>query len=434
MKALIALGSVLLALTLAALAMHVPGAGTVGTPGRTTALVCLLLVATAVYFVAAWLIVRRAIPRRALLVVLLFAVAIRVPVLIAPPFLSTDILRYVWDGRVQAAGINPYRYIPDDPALAALRDEAVYPHINRADYAHTIYPPAAQVIFAAVGTVSSTVGAMKAVMFGFEVLTVLCLLRLLAVARLPGARVLIYAWNPLVIWAFAGNGHVDAAATGLLAVAMLLRLAARDALAGVIFGAAVLVKFLPAVIAPALWRARSGWRLAATAVVTVLLLYAVYVDVGWKVFGFLSGYGNEEGLDTGTGIWLLAGLGTLIDLPHRAGAIYFALVLIGLAALGAWIAFRRRPAIGSAGDAIRISGDAAILMACLTVAISPHYPWYFAWLALPAVLTPYPAVVWLSATPVLLYLDTHGDRFGWPSIIFVPAILLALWQLRRPRL
>ncbi|HXT80767.1 MAG TPA: glycosyltransferase 87 family protein [Acetobacteraceae bacterium] len=434
MKRLIALGAVLLALTLAALALHVPGAGTVGSPARNTALVILLLIGTAVYFATVCLILRRPLPRQSIWVVLIFAVALRVPVLIAPPFLSTDVLRYVWDGRVQANGINPYRYIPDDPALTALRDEAVYPHINRADYAPTIYPPAAQAIFAAVGTVSSTVGAMKLAMEGFEVLTVVCLLRLLSAARLPSVRVLIYAWNPLVVWAFAGNGHVDAAATGLLAAAMLLRLAARDTLAGVILGAAALTKFLPAIVAPALWRARAGWRLAVAALVTILLLYAIYIGVGWKVFGFLSGYGREEGLDSGTGIWLLAGLGRLIHLPPHATAIYFGAVLLGLVVLGAWIAFRRRPPIGSPDDAIRICGDTATLMACVMVAISPHYPWYFAWLALPAVLTPYPAVVWLSATPVLLYLDTHGDRFGWPSIIFAPAILLALWQLRRPRL
>ena len=66
----------------------------------------------------------------------------------APPLLSTDIYRYVWDGRVQLAGINPYRYVPAADQLAFLRDAAVYPHINRADYAQTVYPPAAQVIFA----------------------------------------------------------------------------------------------------------------------------------------------------------------------------------------------------------------------------------------------------------------------------------------------
>ena len=67
--------------------------------------------------------------------------------MVAPPFLSTDIYRYVWDGKVQGAGINPFRYIPADRHLAFLRDTGIYPHINRRDSAHTIYPPGAQIIF-----------------------------------------------------------------------------------------------------------------------------------------------------------------------------------------------------------------------------------------------------------------------------------------------
>jgi alpha-1,6-mannosyltransferase len=70
--------------------------------------------------------------------VLGLAIALRALLLTAPPILSTDIYRYVWDGRVQAAGIDPYRYIPADPALASLRDPVVYPQINRADYAHDL--------------------------------------------------------------------------------------------------------------------------------------------------------------------------------------------------------------------------------------------------------------------------------------------------------
>src|SRR5437879_4276819 len=67
------------------------------------------------------------------------AVALRLGLLLTEPLLSSDIYRYVWDGKVQAAGINPYRYVPSDEALAHLRDSAIYPNINRPDYAVTIY-------------------------------------------------------------------------------------------------------------------------------------------------------------------------------------------------------------------------------------------------------------------------------------------------------
>src|SRR5204862_1171502 len=92
----------------------------------------------------------RADQRSALLVILTGAVAMRLAMLWVEPYLSSDIYRYIWDGRVQAAGINPYRYVPKAPELARLRDAEIWPNINRPDYAVTIYPPAAQAIFFAV--------------------------------------------------------------------------------------------------------------------------------------------------------------------------------------------------------------------------------------------------------------------------------------------
>jgi len=423
------IGLALVGLTLAGLALHVPGEGIVGTPARQDALVALMAVQAVLYVTAVRLVLRRPV---GLWLVLVVAVAMRLPLLVSPPFLSSDINRYVWDGRVQVAGINPYRYVPDDPALAGLRDSPVYSHINRADYATTIYPPAAQVIFAAVGAVWQSVYAIKAVMVLFEALAVFCLLRLLAIAGLPASRVLIYAWNPLAAWAFAGNGHIDAAAIGFLGLTFLLRVGRRYTLAGAIFGAAALVKFLPAVVAPALWRPRSaGWRVASAALAVVAALYALYASAGWQVLGFLGGYGAEEGLDTGSGVWLLAALGTVVALPAGAGVAYLASAACGLALLGAWFAFRPHPPAGSAADAERVCADAAVLMTAVTVAISPHYPWYFPWLALPAVLAPWPAVVWLSVAPLLLYASPPETRFLWEAAIYLPALLLALTALRR---
>jgi alpha-1,6-mannosyltransferase len=81
---------------------------------------------------------------------------------------------------------------------------------------------------------------------------------------------------------------------------------------------------------------------------------------------------------------------------------------------------------------VAICGAAGIMMAVVTFGISPHYPWYFAWLAVPCVLAPNPAVLWLATAPVLIYLDTYGDRFTWPSVVFAPAVFLALAGAFRP--
>ena len=188
------------------------------------------------------------------------AVAMRAMTLVAPPLLSTDIYRYVWDGRVQLAGINPYRYVPDAPDLAFLRDEAVYPHINRGDYARTIYPPAAETVFALAAAVTPGVLGMKLMMLAFDVLAIGALIRLLRIAGRDPAELLIYAWLPLPVWEFAGNAHIDAAAAGLLALALLLAVRRRAVWTGIVLAAATLTKFLPAVVLPAFWRP-SDWRL-----------------------------------------------------------------------------------------------------------------------------------------------------------------------------
>lgn len=99
--------------------------------------------------------------REALLLIVVVALILRAVLLATPPFLSSDIFRYVWDGRVQAAGINPYRYVPAASELRGLRDAAVFPHVNRADYAVTIYPPTAQVLFLLVTRVAESAIAMK---------------------------------------------------------------------------------------------------------------------------------------------------------------------------------------------------------------------------------------------------------------------------------
>jgi alpha-1,6-mannosyltransferase len=419
------LGLVLVALTMAGLSLHVPGALGIGSVRLKTWFVVIAGISAVVYLLAVLVVVKGGGGRRAVWVVLAVAAALRLPLVVSDPFLSTDVYRYVWDGRVQASGVNPYQYLPADPALASLRDDWVYPRINRAEYARTIYPPVAQMVFAAVGFVWSSVTAVKAVMVGFEVLAVFCLLRLLAAAGLPLQRVLIYAWNPLPVWAFAGNGHIDAVAIGFLASALLLRVLRRDGWAGVALGLAVTTKFLPAVVAPALWRRGAGWRMALAAVGTFLVVYALYSGAGRHLFGFLAGYGAEEGYDSGEGFWLLAGLSRVVALPDWAAVVYKLGAVALLGCFAAWFAFVQRPR-----DPVSVCAAAGTMMALLIFAISPHYPWYFAWLAVPCVLEASPAVLWMATAPILLYLDTFGDRFIWPSVVYVPAVALAFAGLR----
>ena len=422
-------GGLLLALMAGGLLLHQSGARSIGDQLHVNLFVGLLGLAVLVYFDTVRLVLHRARPRQAVWLVLGLALIMRVVLIANPWLLSSDIYRYVWDGRVQAAGINPYRYIPADAALIPLRDRAIYPNVNRRTYARTIYPPAAEAVFAIVGRISQTVIAMKLAMLACEVVAVLCLLRLLSLARLPAERVLIYAWNPLVLWSFACDGHVDAIAIGLLAVALLCRAERRFGAGGAFLAGAVLVKFLPIVVAPAFLRGGTFWRPALAGLAVILALYGLYSSAGPHVLGFMPAYGQEEGIDDGRGFWLLAGLAHLMPLPRGVSAIYGACIAAGLGLLS--LAILRRQGPRPVADVSLLCRDSAVLAGCAMAGFSPHYSWYFAWLALPSVIAPIPAVIWLSAAPVALYLDPNNSHFLWRAILYVPAAALTLASLWR---
>ncbi len=420
---LLALGAGIVALTWIALSLHVPGSIWVGTLARKDAVVALMLTSGALYGGAVWLVTHKGLPRTAVFGVLAVAAVLRVSLLAAPPFMSSDIYRYVWDGRVQAAGINPYVYIAADPHLATLRDASVYPNINRVNYAHTIYPPMAQVIFAAVGRISQTVTAMKITMVALEGCGILAILALLRSAGLPASRVLIYAWNPLAAWAVAGDGHIDAAAIGLLGLAMWAVARQRQGIAGALLSGAILTKFLPIVAAPALWR-RYGWKMPVVTATVIVVLYAAYSSAGWRVLGFLPNYTSEEGLVQGSGFWLVAALNNIASMPRWLTPVYLALSVAGLAVLAGVIAFRLPPP-----NEVALGGRVALLAAVTVATMSPHYPWYFAWLALPCCLCCWPSVIWLSVAPILLYSDPWHDEILLPTLVYVPAAGLAVMDI-----
>src|SRR6185369_14860737 len=218
-------------------------------------------VQSAIYLLAAWIVVRARSSNSTLLIVIAFAVLFRLSILFAPPYLSDDIYRYVWDGRVQAAGINPYRYIPAAPELAHLRDDMIYPKINRREWAHTIYPPAAQVVFFLTTRISETVVWMKATMLIFELVTIWAVAQLLTLLGRPRQLLLLYAWHPLVIWEFSGSGHVDAISIGFIALAFLAWQKKSNLGAGFMLACATLVKLFPVVLLPAMLK-RGRWRIA----------------------------------------------------------------------------------------------------------------------------------------------------------------------------
>jgi hypothetical protein len=338
-----------------------------------------------VLFVAAIAIVlTQPVNRATLWIVLGFAVLMRGAVLFTEPYLSTDIYRYVWDGIVQHARISPYRYVPGDPALVNLQAKypEIFEQINRRDYAHTIYPPAAQMIYWLATLFSPTVQGMKLAMFGFECLTAGALIALLKRMGRRPTDVLLYAWCPLLVWEIGGAGHVDAAIFAFVALALLFRYREQPVMTGLFLGLAVMTKFYPLVLMPALWR-RRDWKMPATLVAVCAAGYAVYASVGKLVFGFLGGYAYEEGLDSGTRYFLLEYAQRLRELHWLTKTNYQVLCAIVFVVIAVWAwRYASNERLGASARVQRPAYVRASIMFALALMLlfSPHYPWYIAWL------------------------------------------------------
>jgi alpha-1,6-mannosyltransferase len=383
------------------------------------------------YLAAVFCIGRIGLGVRLVPFILLVAILLRLGPLLLPPFLSSDIYRYVWDGRVQGAGINPYRYIPSDPALADLRDGVVYPHINRAGYARTIYPPAAQMLFFAVTRLGDGVGAMKLAMVGFDCATMALLLLLLRRGGAPPDRVLIYAWHPLAIWEIAGSGHVDAALVLLVTLAFAARRSNKPALSGVALGVGALIKFFPLVLAPILYR-RWDWRLPAALGATILALYLPYLSVGWTVLGFLPNYVAEERLDSGGGFYLLSLVADLSGLVALPAILYIAAALGLLVVLALILSFR-----SARSEEGYLNGSLA-LASVFMLLVTPHYPWYFLWLVPMLCFVPYMPMLFLTSASFVLYFALENRSPAMEllvnSLLYGSFLIAVVTHLCLPRL
>ena len=340
-----------------------------------------MAIATGLAALGAATVADRAQPARALWLIFGVAVMLRLFMLFVDPLLSSDIYRYVWDGKVQAAGINPYRYIPADAALASLRDTAIYPNINRAHYAVTIYPPVAQMFFFLVTRFGENVTTMKVALLACEGVSVTMIVLLLRQLARPATRIVAYAWHPLPMWEIANSGHIDALMVALMMLGLWLALTGRPLRGAASIALAALVKPFALLALPATWRPWD-WKAPLIVIAIALLCYAPYLAVGWGVFGYLTaGYLGEEQFGSGALLWPLAAIRWGIGAFRGDLAIYFAASACAIAAMALYAAWRKER------SAELCLHDINRLLLAFLFLLSPNYPWYF------LILTPFVALV-----------------------------------------
>jgi hypothetical protein len=390
----------------------------------------LVLAMFAVYAPAAWAVECLG-ERLAVRFAVVGGSALQLVALRVRPWATDDHLRYAWDGRVQAAGIDPYRYPPGAPELAGLRDawlfpDGVTPRLNHRAV-RTIYPPVAQAWFWLVEVLSGGRGRGLQLQVAAALLAVAVSLALVAVLRRTGGdprRVVWWAWCPVAVLEAGGNAHVDVLAALLVVTALGLIASRRWIGGGLVLGLAIATKFIPALVAvgvPPRRSLRVGLA-AAAAVATVYLPHVVVL--GRDVTGFLGGYLAEESHDRYDLLRLL--------LPDRLAAPA-GVAILTVTALLLWQAAGRRERVDLPPQPWL---GAAAMVGVAFLVITPPYPWY-AMLLVPLVALGAPRV-WLvvavAAYPVYsaaaldhAYFGTRVVSYGLAAMV----LLVSFWLRRK---
>lgn len=378
-----------------------------------------LVVAGAVYLLAMReFFVTQKYPRQVIFACLALAVAWRVPFLLQPSKSNDDVRRYVWDGRLQRLGYNPYTAVPADPKLDALHTPETR-GLNNPDVPSP-YPAGAQLFFRGVAAVSETTFAFKVAFVVCDLAVIFVLLDTLRRAGQKEHWVLSYAWHPLLATDVAGSGHIDIVGALLLLLSVAAIGRRWRTIAAIMFGLAVAVKFLPLVLTPVYWR-RVRVRDGLVAALVVAMLYVPFL-VGWHIPAgslgiFLQRFRFNDPIFPG--VERLAG-------PFFASV--FA-VLVGLAT-GVWLR-KRHNGWWSNGWAWPMAAS----LACAPVI----YPWYLIWL-LPF-LSSFSTLALLFWTVTILptyfvwHLRTLGGAWHvplWITVLeYLPVLAAAIFVLTR---
>lgn len=334
---------------------------------------------------------------RVVVVGLALAAAWHVAFLRLAPGADDDIHRYVWDGRLQRLGYNPYLVVPSDPNVARLHT-AETRNLNNPDLPSP-YPPGAQLFFRGVTAIHESV-------FAFKIAFVVCDFAI-AFLLLDGLRrsgqsahlVLAYAWNPLLAIEVAGSGHIDIVGALLVVVSVAALARSWRAIAAVTLGLAIAVKFLPIVLLP-LYFKRIRIRDAALAAAAVVLLYVPFLNHGRILWGSLGTYVTGFRFN-----------GPVFAILHHVAR---GQLLVGFALFVGFLIslWRRRNYAGARTGAFAWPMAASLFCAPVV------FPWYLLWL------TPFltsastlPLAIWtVSITPTYLMWHWRAQSGAWGSL------------------
>ena len=322
--------------------------------------------------------------------ILIFSALFHLTLLPTLPILDDDIYRYIWDGRVFSGSLNPYYYPPESWVLTDFRDTVIYPRIGY-KFIPTIYPPFAQVLFVFSQYLPfGEFHSLKILLVLFNAASITFLILLLSALGRSPARVLIFAWNPLVLKELVNSAHLDSILIALFLGALWLAVSQRKTVSALFYSFAVLTKFVPLIWFPFFFR---GWKIRQVFLVGAVLVLA-YLPFVWS-----------DPLDTFTGLRFFAMhwefnagpffvIQSAISFLFENGELYSKLLVGFIVSCFVFLRFRK----GSPnGEGLLI--NCYLVLGLFLLLLPTVNPWYVCWMVPFLCLFPNPA--WLAFTALV---------------------------------
>ena len=233
----------------------------------------LFLAASAIYLLFVYLLFKVDLKSNRVLFILIFLFFLKIIFVNTEPLGSDDYYRYIWDGKIQVSGINPYQYSPEDSSLQSLHSDILpekvsYPEIK------TIYFPVSQWLFATSYLISgeNAIG-LKIFYLLFELLILISLYYLLKRFNIDAKYILIYAALPLITFQFFIDAHIDIVGAAFLIGSITMYFYNKKLLSYVLLGLSISVKPTGFLLIPFLFQNEDGLKNKLKAVFIPLVIF-----------------------------------------------------------------------------------------------------------------------------------------------------------------
>jgi len=259
---------------------------------------------TPMFFAYGWLVFyrKKAIEKPEIIGLLSLAVFVRFLLLFAFPFLSDDVFRFIWDGRLWHHGINPFNHLPTHFLEVGNQveglDNSLFQQLNSPEY-FTIYPPVNQLVFY-VSTLLFPTSIwwssfmMKVFLFASEVGTIFLLPKVLEKYKIPIKNALIYVLNPLIIIEVCGNLHFEGMMVFFLLLAIYLMQKQQFNLSAIAFALSIASKLLPLIFLPFFIKKIGFKRAFQYGVIVAISLVLFYIPILNETF--INNFSNSLNL------------------------------------------------------------------------------------------------------------------------------------------